>query len=189
MILLSADRYSHLLQSLETEGLGKKIRILKSFDEAAFDIKRLKLETVRFEGLFETKKLVSYAQNFQTPKKAATGATSTATPAPISVKKATALLSQTHITPASVKAAVGGTPGTVKAVKKDENGFTQVAKLRAVDPSKVRQLRSSADRSLLTSHCDARSPSRSRPLLLATSTISLAPAPRATPATTRTTIA
>ncbi|ORY84711.1 hypothetical protein BCR35DRAFT_351810 [Leucosporidium creatinivorum] len=127
--------YSHLLQSLETEGLADKIRVLKSFDAPAFDIKRLNFKTVKFEGLFETKKLVSYAQQsaaFATPKKPSP---SPATPAPATAKKTTQLNAQQ--TPAAVKVAVGATPGTVKAVKKDGKENTGVAKLRAIDPKKA----------------------------------------------------
>lgn len=132
--------YSHLLQSLEVEGLAEKIRVLKSFDAPAFDIKRLNLKTIRFDGMFESKKLVSYAQQsaaFATPKKAP--APAHATPAPPTAKKM--VQANAHLTPAAVKVTVGATPGTVKAVKKDgmENGFTEVAtnQLRPIDPKKA----------------------------------------------------
>lgn len=113
----------------------------------AFDIKRLNLKTVRFEGMFETKKLVSYAQQsaaaLATPKKPSPSPApgQPATPAPATAKKAAQINAQQ--TPAAVKGAVGGTPGTVKAVyKKDgkENGFTEVAvanQLRPIDPKKA----------------------------------------------------
>lgn len=130
---LGPHRYSHLLQSLETEGLADKMRILKSFDEPAFEIKRLNLPTVRFNGLFETKKLVSFAHT-ATPKKVAVANATAATPTPATAKKLTP--AQVHITPSAAKFAVGGTPATVKAVKMEqkENGS---AKLRPMDPKKV----------------------------------------------------
>lgn len=137
--------YSHLLQSLEVEGLADKIRVLKSFDTPAFDIKRLNLKTVRFEGMFETKKLVSYAQQsaaaFATPKKPSPSPApgQLATPAPGTAKKVAQMAAQQTSTAAKI--ALGGTPGTVKAVKKDgkENDFTEVvtSKPRLIDPKKA----------------------------------------------------
>ncbi|KAK4050683.1 hypothetical protein OIV83_003409 [Microbotryomycetes sp. JL201] len=53
--------YSHVLQSLETEGSLGKVRVLKSFDDLAFEIKRLNLKMVEFPGLFESRKLSSFA--------------------------------------------------------------------------------------------------------------------------------
>lgn len=145
LALARARRYSHLLQSLETEGLADKMRILKSFDEPAFEIKRLNLPTVRFQGLFETKKLVSFAHT-ATPKKVAAAANAAATTTPIAAAAAASAKkpisynnpAQVHITPSAAKFALvgGGTPATVKAIK-FENKENGSVKLRAVDPKKV----------------------------------------------------
>ncbi|KAK4055011.1 hypothetical protein OIO90_003352 [Microbotryomycetes sp. JL221] len=59
--------YSHALQSLETEGSISKVRVLKSFDESAFEIKRLHLQMAEFPGLFESKKLSSTSYTHSTP--------------------------------------------------------------------------------------------------------------------------
>ncbi|GAA5853830.1 hypothetical protein JCM8547_007465 [Rhodosporidiobolus lusitaniae] len=55
--------YAHLFGNLETESASHfgKITLLKSYSEAAFEVKRLGLRTVTFEGLFEVKKLQTYA--------------------------------------------------------------------------------------------------------------------------------
>lgn len=55
--------YSSTLQSLETESLLDKVHVLKSYSELAYELKRLNLKTIEFEGLFESKKLVSPNQN------------------------------------------------------------------------------------------------------------------------------
>lgn len=122
--------YSHLLQSLETEGLADKIRVLKSFDEAAFDIKRLNLKTVEFPGMFETRKLVSYAQHsaagIRKPK--------TPPPPPAPTPKKSALLVPSAAKSATIKTTSFVAPPSGSDDK--ENGFTTVKKLRNVDPSK-----------------------------------------------------
>ncbi|GAA6022018.1 hypothetical protein JCM10207_002410 [Rhodosporidiobolus poonsookiae] len=65
--------YAHLFSALETEAPAQfaKVHLLKSYTESAFEIKRLNLKTVMFEGIFEPKKLVSYASALppQTPRK------------------------------------------------------------------------------------------------------------------------
>lgn len=59
-----------MLQSLETEGRSHKIKILKSYTESAFEIRRLGFAEVTFEGVFETQKLVVGSFNSSaTPKK------------------------------------------------------------------------------------------------------------------------
>ncbi|GAA5953902.1 hypothetical protein JCM8115_004192 [Rhodotorula mucilaginosa] len=54
--------YAHLFSSLETEAplLFRKITLLKSYADSAFEIKRLSLRTTYFDRLFEPRKLVAY---------------------------------------------------------------------------------------------------------------------------------
>ena len=47
--------YASPLQSLETEGLFSKVHLLKSYDDMAYELKRLNLRDVTFPDLFETK--------------------------------------------------------------------------------------------------------------------------------------
>ncbi|GAA5991052.1 hypothetical protein JCM11641_006604 [Rhodosporidiobolus odoratus] len=56
--------YAHLFSSLETESAAQfaKVYLLKSYLDVAAELKRLNLRTVAFDGLFEPKKLVSWAQ-------------------------------------------------------------------------------------------------------------------------------
>ncbi|BGP19242.1 hypothetical protein JCM10213v2_007329 [Rhodosporidiobolus nylandii] len=56
--------YAHLFSSLETDSPAQfaKLTLVKSYAEPAFEIKRLALRSVAFEGLFEQKKLVSWSQ-------------------------------------------------------------------------------------------------------------------------------
>lgn len=125
--------YSHLLQSLETEGLSDKIRILKSFDEGAFDIKRLNLSTVQFPGLFEPKKLVSYASQSASIKRSTTPGNSSAPKKVVTVATTPVVV---HAAPP--KPALTQTPSHTRKTSEDkENGFTKVVKLRSIDPSKV----------------------------------------------------
>ena len=53
--------YAHVFNTLQTESpsLFKKLRLLHSYasQDTAFELKRLNLESVRFEGLFEQRKL------------------------------------------------------------------------------------------------------------------------------------
>ncbi|GAA5917030.1 hypothetical protein JCM8208_000762 [Rhodotorula glutinis] len=53
--------YAHLFSSLETEApvLFDKVTLLESYDDLAFELKRLNLRTTTFDGLFENKKLVA----------------------------------------------------------------------------------------------------------------------------------
>jgi hypothetical protein len=83
----------------------------------AFAIKQLSLQVTQFPGLFEAKKLVSYAQQGATPKKPV--ATGNAGPTP---KK--------NVVPGTAGAS---TPGQGRN-EQTENGFTEVVKLRAIDP-------------------------------------------------------
>ncbi|GAA5910209.1 hypothetical protein JCM6882_001773 [Rhodosporidiobolus microsporus] len=124
--------YVHLFNSLETEAPAQfaKVHLLKGYHQSAMDIQRLNLRTVAFEGLFEPKKLITYAGAGgvpQTPRKIS--------PAPVANGNGAA-------TPV---AAVGGFK-TPKTVKKAVGGFdkenlagdsaVKKVKLRSVDPSK-----------------------------------------------------
>ncbi|KAK4702640.1 hypothetical protein P7C70_g3580, partial [Phenoliferia sp. Uapishka_3] len=53
--------YASPLQSLETESLISKVHLLKSYDDMAYELKRLNLRSITFPGLFESKKLISFA--------------------------------------------------------------------------------------------------------------------------------
>ncbi|GJN93599.1 hypothetical protein Rhopal_006656-T1 [Rhodotorula paludigena] len=55
--------YAHLFSSLETEApaVFEKVTLLKSYDDLAFELKRLHLRTAAFDGLFESRKLVAWA--------------------------------------------------------------------------------------------------------------------------------
>lgn len=57
--------YAHLFSHLETESplLFRKITLLKSYLDSAFEIKRLSLRTTFFEGLFEPRKLVAHGSS------------------------------------------------------------------------------------------------------------------------------
>ncbi|GAA5821716.1 hypothetical protein JCM11251_000986 [Rhodosporidiobolus azoricus] len=66
--------YAHLFNSLETEAPTQfsKVHLLKGYQQPAMEIQRLNLRTVAFEGLFEPKKLITYAGAGgipQTPRK------------------------------------------------------------------------------------------------------------------------
>ncbi|BGP57622.1 hypothetical protein JCM8202v2_005266 [Rhodotorula sphaerocarpa] len=69
--------YAHLFSHLETESplLFRKITLLKSYLDSAFEIKRLSLRTTFFEGLFEPRKLVAHGSS-----NAAAGQAGTPTP-------------------------------------------------------------------------------------------------------------
>lgn len=61
-----------MLQSLETEGLAEKIKIVKSYSETAFEVRRLGFAEIIFPGVFETQKLVVGSfHSSSTPKKSA----------------------------------------------------------------------------------------------------------------------
>ncbi|GAA5862354.1 hypothetical protein JCM3774_002489 [Rhodotorula dairenensis] len=66
--------YAHLFSSLETEAplLFRKITLLKSYVDSAFEIKRLSLRTTFFEGLFEPRKLVAYGSTASSGNNTAT---------------------------------------------------------------------------------------------------------------------
>lgn len=71
--------YAHLFSSLETEApvVFDKVTLLKSYDDLAFELKRLNLRTTTFEGLFEGRKLVAHAH----ATRAATAGSGAGTPA------------------------------------------------------------------------------------------------------------
>lgn len=61
-----------MLQSLETEGRADKIKIVKSYTESAFEVRRLGFAEVEFQGVFEAQKLVVGSfHSSSTPKKSA----------------------------------------------------------------------------------------------------------------------
>ncbi|GAA5881350.1 hypothetical protein JCM16303_000140 [Sporobolomyces ruberrimus] len=63
--------YAHVFNTLQTESptLFKKLRLLHSYghQDTAFELKRLNLESVRFEGMFEQRKLNNYSSNAPYP--------------------------------------------------------------------------------------------------------------------------
>ncbi|GAA5988742.1 hypothetical protein JCM10908_006151 [Rhodotorula pacifica] len=150
--------YAHLFSSLETEAplLFRKISLLKSYVESAFEIKRLSLRTTSFEGLFEPRKLVAYGSSstntstMPTPKKAATPkpvATPKASSAPGPPPAVAAVVQNSSSTNATPKASKQESWNTVTAAKPakasktipQDEGFTKVVKpvkLRPTDPSK-----------------------------------------------------
>ena len=133
--------------------------MLQSYDDAAFEIKRLHLQSVEFPGLFESKKLLSYAfqtttssnapKTSATPKKlvntaaavAVAPAPVAATPkklfnpnAPVKTPKGVSFTSEDHyIAPSSVRSKV--------EKENDDDGFTTLVKRPTIDPSKVSDLR------------------------------------------------
>ncbi|GAA5959605.1 hypothetical protein JCM21900_002953 [Sporobolomyces salmonicolor] len=124
--------YAHLFSTLETESplAFSKVHLLHSYSAPAFELKRLNLRTTTFDGLFELKKLVSYAQVLppMTPRKGSPAIASTGTGLAMPGGK----------TPRAVKK--GSFAG--KTATKDEDkengpdGFTKVIKLRPIDPLK-----------------------------------------------------
>lgn len=154
--------YAHLFSSLETEAplLFRKITLLKSYVDSAFEIKRLSLRTTSFEGLFEPRKLVAYGSTISsgnntatmpTPKKttprpaAASSSAAAAVPglppavAPIAYSSAA-----TAATPKASKQEGWNTVTAAKSTKPSaqDEGYTKVVKsvkLRPTDPTKVRQ--------------------------------------------------
>jgi hypothetical protein len=135
--------YAHLFSSLETEAPAqfKKITLLKSYEAAAFEIKRMGLKEVTFPHLFEPKKLNSWAGQAGTGGAPATpGGKKTMGPSYITGGNAT---------PVAPGWGVGGgkTPKTVKKDKLAEamgklsvGGDSAVKKIKLVptDPTKVR---------------------------------------------------
>jgi len=57
--------YAHMFTTLQTESplISSKLRLLHSYDgkDTAFELKRLNLDSIQFEGLFERRKLGSYS--------------------------------------------------------------------------------------------------------------------------------
>lgn len=160
--------YAHLFSSLETEAplLFRKITLLKSYADSAFEIKRLSLRTTYFDRLFEPRKLVAYGgggsgatnssgnntSTTATPRKL-TPKPSTTTPGPppamappvVQKSATTSFPSSSAATPKAPKqqqegwSTVAATKPS-KAVPKEEAGFTKVVKplkLRPTDPAKV----------------------------------------------------
>lgn len=128
--------------------------MLQSYDDAAFEIKRLHLQSVEFPGLFESKKLLSYAfqtttsstsKTSATPKKLVnTAAAVPVAPAPVAATpkklfnpnglvktpKAVSFTSEDHhFAPSSVRSKV--------EKENDDDGFTTIVKRPTIDPSKV----------------------------------------------------
>lgn len=146
--------YAHLFSSLETEAplLFRKITLLKSYVDSAFEIKRLSLRTTFFEGLFEPRKLVAHGSSsgtttmaMPTPKK--TTPRPATTPGPPVVGPATSSGSNNNsnnnqATPKASKPDSWSTLAATKPIKTapvDEAGFTKVVKvkLKPTDPTKV----------------------------------------------------
>lgn len=133
--------------SLEVQGVADKIRVLMSFDEMAFDIKRLNFKTVAFQGLFEPKKLISYAQHAQHVDSNKTK--SQAPPATPKRPKSTGPGPHPH------------PPGTSRKDDRKENGAPLKPGSRSIDPKKVRGASVSFDGSAAdVSHLRSRSPSK-----------------------------
>ncbi|KAL8291549.1 hypothetical protein RQP46_002527 [Phenoliferia psychrophenolica] len=143
--------YASPLQSLETEGLFSKVHLLKSYTDMAFELKRLNLRDVTFPGLFETKKLVSFAGHTRgdgapTVVKTIPGAAPAppATPAQLKkeAKKALQLLNETPVktTTAVAKLAFATTPAPASPAVV---GFTAVVRkqkqlhTKQIDPKKA----------------------------------------------------
>lgn len=139
--------YAHLFSELETESpqLAEKVTLLKSYTDLAFEIKRLNLRTTSFDGLFEAKKLVSYATLGTpaipptTPRKPSPAPLAPATPGggfktPKMAKKDN--YTGNNTTAKKTNAAIGAAWAEPDEFRRDD-GFTKVVKLRPIDPSKV----------------------------------------------------
>ncbi|BGP50881.1 hypothetical protein JCM10450v2_006807 [Rhodotorula kratochvilovae] len=123
--------YAHLFSSLETEAplVFDKCTLLKSYIELAFELKRLNLRATTFEGLFENKKLVSYAGQAVPPPPGAL-----ATP-----RKSSPAVVQATPTPGKTKTPRTVTKATLAAVKENlvaEDSPARAEKLRPIDPTK-----------------------------------------------------
>ncbi|BGP26931.1 CCCH zinc finger DNA binding protein [Rhodotorula toruloides] len=137
--------YAHLFSELETESpqLAEKVTLLKSYTDLAFEIKRLNLRTTYFNGLFEAKKLVSYAtlgtpgMPPTTPRKSPVPPPSTTPGGGLKTPKMVKKDSYTgnNSTVKKTNAAIGAAWAEPDEFRRDD-GFTKVVKLRPIDPSK-----------------------------------------------------
>ncbi|GAA5823598.1 hypothetical protein JCM3770_003519 [Rhodotorula araucariae] len=125
--------YAHLFSSIETEApvVFDKCTLLKSYDELAFELKRLNLRTTTFDGLFEGKKLVSYGAQAAPPPPP---------PALATPRKSSPAVVQATPTPgAKTKTPRTVTKTTLAAVKENlvaESPLTRAEKPRPIDPTK-----------------------------------------------------
>ena len=158
--------YAHLFSSLETEAplLFRKITLLKSYADSAFEIKRLSLRTTYFDRLFEPRKLVAYGGGGGATNSSSSGnnTSTTATPRkttpkppattpgpppamapPVVQKSAATSSSAAAATPKASKqqqqhegwSTVAATKPSNKAVPKEEAGFTKVVKPLKLRPT------------------------------------------------------
>ncbi|GAA5928425.1 hypothetical protein JCM3775_000608 [Rhodotorula graminis] len=130
--------YAHLFSSLETEApvLFDKVTLLKSYDDLAFELKRLNLRTTTFDGLFENKKLVAHGNGNHHHSAAASGSGTPAGLQPPQLlatpRKSSPAVVQ-HTTPAQVAVASSSsstaTPTSAKAPKTPRSLSAKMAKL------------------------------------------------------------